>query len=132
MHILKKILNKETILYLIFGVLTTIINILTFSIMERLTTNLLFNNTVAWICSVLFAFITNRNIVFQSKGNKLKELFLFFGARIVSLLFDNALIFILIEKLMLNNILSKIIVNVFVVVINYILSKLIVFKKEKP
>ena len=132
MHILKKILNKETILYLIFGVLTTIINILTFSIMERLTTNLLFNNTVAWICSVLFAFITNRNIVFQSTGNKLKELFLFFGARIVSLLFDNALIFILIEKLMLNNILSKIIVNVFVVVINYILSKLIVFKKEKP
>lgn len=132
MHILKKILNKETILYLIFGVLTTIINILTFSIMERLTTNLLFNNTVAWICSVLFAFITNKNIVFQSTGNKLKELFLFFGARIVSLLFDNALIFILIEKLMLNNILSKIIVNVFVVVINYILSKLIVFKKEKP
>ena len=129
---LKKILNKETILYLIFGVLTTIINILTFSIMERLTTNLLFNNTVAWICSVLFAFITNRNIVFQSTGNKLKELFLFFEARIVSLLFDNALIFILIEKLMLNNILSKIIVNVFVVVINYILSKLIVFKKEKP
>lgn len=129
---LKKILNKETILYLIFGVLTTIINILTFSIMERLTTNLLFNNTVAWICSVLFAFITNRNIVFQSTGNKLKELCLFFGARIVSLLFDNALIFILIEKLMLNNILSKIIVNVFVVVINYILSKLIVFKKEKP
>ena len=129
---LKKILNKETILYLIFGVLTTIINILTFSIMERLTTNLLFNNTVAWICSVLFAFITNRNIVFQSTGNKLKELFLFFGARIVSLLFDNALIFILIEKLMLNNILSKIIVNVFVVIINYILSKLIVFKKEKP
>ena len=129
---LKKILNKETILYLIFGVLTTIINILTFSIMERLTTNLLFNNTVAWICSVLFAFITNRNIVFQSTGNKLKELYLFFGARIVSLLFDNALIFILIEKLMLNNILSKIIVNVFVVVINYILSKLIVFKKEKP
>ena len=129
---LKKILNKETILYLIFGVLTTIINILTFSIMELLTTNLLFNNTVAWICSVLFAFVTNRNIVFQSKGNKLKELFLFFGARIVSLLFDNALIFILIEKLMLNNILSKIIVNVFVVVINYILSKLIVFKKEKP
>ena len=95
---LKKILNKETILYLIFGVLTTIINILTFSIMERLTTNLLFNNTVAWICSVLFAFITNRNIVFQWTGNKLKELFLFFGARIVSLLFDNALIFILIEK----------------------------------
>lgn len=132
MHILKKILNKETILYLIFGVLTTIINILTFSIMEQLTTNLLFNNTVAWICSVLFAFITNRNIVFQSTGNKLKELFLFFGARIVSLLFDNALIFILIEKLMLNNILSKIIVNIFVVVINYILSKLIVFKKEKP
>ena len=129
---LKKILNKETILYLIFGVLTTIVNILTFSIMERLTTNLLFNNTVAWICSVLFSFITNRNIVFQSTGNKLKELFLFFGSRIVSLLFDNALIFILIEKLMLNNILSKIIVNVFVVVINYILSKLIVFKKEKP
>lgn len=129
---LKKILNKETILYLIFGVLTTIVNILTFSIMERLTTNLLFNNTVAWICSVLFAFITNRNIVFQSTGNKLKELCLFFGSRIVSLLFDNALIFILIEKLMLNNILSKIIVNVFVVVINYILSKLIVFKKEKP
>ena len=129
---LKKILNKETILYLIFGVLTTIINILTFSIMERIITNLLFNNTVAWICSVLFAFITNRNIVFQSTGNKLKELFLFFGARIVSLLFDNLLIFILIEKLILNNILSKIIVNVFVVVINYILSKLIVFKKEKP
>lgn len=124
----KKMINKETVLYLIFGVLTTLINITSFYFLQKISDNLIITNSIAWIISVLFAFITNKNIVFKSNGNIIKEILMFFLARLLSLLFDN--IFMLILTKTIGDMLAKIITNIFVIIINYILSKIFIFTKK--
>lgn len=124
----KKIINKEMVLYLIFGVLTTLINITSFYFLHKISDNLIITNSIAWIISVLFAFITNKNIVFKSNGNIIKEILMFFLARLLSLLFDN--IFMLILTKTIGDMLAKIITNIFVIIINYILSKIFIFTKK--
>jgi len=89
--------TREIFLYLVFGVLTTAVNLLSFYIFDRifhgqsviiLKLNILddINNTVAWILAVLFAFVTNRTIVFRSKGPFMKEMLSFFASRVVTLI----------------------------------------------
>lgn len=124
----KKMINKEMVLYLIFGVLTTLINITSFYFLHKISDNLIITNSIAWIISVLFAFITNKNIVFKSNGNIIKEILMFFLARLLSLLFDN--IFMLILTKTIGDMLAKIITNIFVIIINYILSKIFIFTKK--
>ena len=125
---IKKRINKETVLYLIFGILTTLINITSFYFLHKISDNLIITNSIAWIISVLFAFITNKNIVFKSNGNIIKEILMFFLARLLSLLFDN--IFMLILTKTIGDMLAKIITNIFVIIINYILSKIFIFTKK--
>lgn len=123
---------KEGILYLFFGGLTTLINIVSFYLLRKISIELYVSNIIAWILSVLFAFITNKKYVFESKGNTLKEMISFFICRIASLIFDLLFMYIMIQLLNTNELLSKILSNVLVVIINYILSKLFIFKaKEK-
>lgn len=124
----KKMINKETVLYLIFGILTTLINITSFYFLHKISDNLIITNSIAWIISVLFAFITNKNIVFKSNGNIIKEILMFFLARLLSLLFDNIFMLILTETI--GDMLAKIITNIFVIIINYILSKIFIFTKK--
>ncbi len=123
---------KEGILYLFFGGLTTLINIVSFYLLRKISIELYISNILAWILSVLFAFITNKKYVFESNGNTLKEMVSFFICRIASLIFDLLFMYIMIQLLNTNELLSKILSNVLVVIINYILSKLFIFKvKEK-
>lgn len=124
----KKMINKEMVLYLFFGVLTTLINITSFYFLHKISDNLIITNSIAWIISVLFAFITNKNIVFKSNGNIIKEILMFFLARLLSLLFDNIFMLILTETI--GDMLAKIITNIFVIIINYILSKIFIFTKK--
>ena len=124
----KKMINKETVLYLIFGILTTLINITSFYFLHKISYNLIITNSIACIISVLFAFITNKNIVFKSNGNIIKEILMFFLARLLSLLFDNIFMLILTETI--GDMLAKIITNIFVIIINYILSKIFIFTKK--
>ena len=81
--------HKEMILYLFFGILTTAVNIITFQICRWLNVELYSSNLIAWIVSVIVAFITNKQFVFESKVSSfqgvIKEIVLFFGARIFSL-----------------------------------------------
>lgn len=122
---------REVISYLFFGVLTTLINIITFYVLRKINIGVYISNVIAWIISVLFAFITNKLFVFESKNKKnlLKEGISFYFFRIVSLIFDMGLMFLLIDVMNINDMVSKIITNVFVVIINYVFSKLFVFKK---
>ena len=129
---------REIIMYLIFGVLTTIVSITTYILFTHTILNpnnsleLQVANVLSWIISVLFAYITNRIYVFSSKNkNIIKEIISFFSSRIITLLIDMFLMFILVTVLNNNDTISKIIVQVVVIIGNYILSKLIVFKKEK-
>ena len=124
---------KEVLLYLLFGGLTTIVNILTFYIFRKLNVELYISNIIAWIISVLFAFITNKLFVFESKNKtkkeNIKEITSFFGFRLLSLVFDMGSMVLLINILKINDLLSKIFANILVVILNYIFSKLFIFKK---
>ena len=125
---------KEILWYGFFGVLTTLINIVSFILLDKTGLNVYFSNLLAWFLSVLFAFITNKLFVFDSKDFTFKvffkELVSFFFFRIVSLGIDMAGMYICLEAIKLNKMISKIIVNVVVIVANYVFSKLFIFKKK--
>ena len=122
-------LKREFILYVIFGILTTLVNILVYFLFVNLNVNYLISNILAWFFSVLFAYITNRIWVFESKKeNILKEASLFYGGRLFSGIVDTGLMYLFIDILLIGDLISKIIIQVIVVILNYVISKLIVFK----
>ena len=123
-------LKKEFALYIFFGVLTTIVNILVYFLFVNLHVNYLVSNVLAWFFSVLFAYVTNRRGVFKSeKSNVLKEASLFYGGRIFSGIIDTGLMYLFIGILSIGDFTSKIIIQTIVVILNYLISKLIIFKK---
>ena len=121
----------EVLSYLFFGGCTTLINILTFYILRVLNVELFLSNAIAWLVGVVFAFVTNKLFVFESKGNFVKESISFVIVRLVSLGFDMLSMYLLISVLNANELLSKIIANVIVIILNYVFSKLFVFKKQR-
>ena len=136
-ELLKKVLNKEVIMYLIFGVLTTVVSLavyygLIFTILNpENAIQLQIANIISWIAGVIFAYVTNRKFVFESKEkNKLKEISKFVSSRIGTLILDMLVMFIGVTILKLNDKIVKIISQVLVIIGNYILSKLFVFKNK--
>ena len=136
---MKKILNKykEIIMYLIFGVLTTLVSLLTYYLLTNTILSpdnpilLQIANIISWIVSVTFAYITNRRFVFESKNeNKIKEAGSFYASRIITLIMDMAIMAIGVSILRGNDKIVKIISQVVVIVGNYVLSKFIVFKSK--
>ncbi|WP_297979628.1 GtrA family protein [uncultured Methanobrevibacter sp.] len=123
-------LKKELIFYLIFGVLTTLVNIMVYLFFVKLfSVNYIISNILAWFFSVLFAYITNRLWVFESQNdNIIKECFLFFGGRLFSGVVDTGMMILFIDILCFGDFISKVIIQVFVVVLNYVISKLLIFK----
>ena len=123
--------NKEIIMYLIFGTLTTAVNIVVYYLFSNIIhINYLFSNAVAWFLSVLFAYVTNRKYVFDSKNNQIiKEAISFFGSRLATGIMDMMLMWFLVNFNIVNDVVAKVVDNVIVVILNYILSKLVVFKK---
>ncbi|MBR1470459.1 MAG: GNAT family N-acetyltransferase [Lachnospiraceae bacterium] len=133
--------KKEVWDYLIVGFLTTVVAWVTYPIFaqgvfkdmeEALRVG--FANAVSWVFSVLFAYVTNRSFVFHSQKTGIrevaKEFAAFVGARLFSFGVDEGLMLLLVVVLHVNEILSKyVIVSIVVIVLNYILSKLLVFKK---
>lgn len=134
---------KEIIMYLIFGVGTTVVNwgIYTVIVMLGKEVNLTIANIIAWVGAVAFAYITNKLWVFESKSWSLeivwKELGMFLGARIFSGIFEIGLFPVLVWLGMnqaifgVEGMLAKVVISVLVIVLNYIFSKLIVFKKKE-
>lgn len=124
---------EEIINYLIFGVLSTLVSIVSYTIFTRLfNINYNISNILSWILAVTFAFITNKNYVFKSKNtNYLKDLIKFFTSRVSTLIIEIIVMYLLVDILDLNDLFSKIITQFIVIVLNYILSKLFVFKTKK-
>lgn len=153
---LEKLLQYEVISYLVFGVLTTVVNFITYGVVNKFAgadyeTRVLFEifgkpflwiyaaNAIAWIVSVLFAFITNKLFVFESTGGGVKavvrEIISFVGARIISFIVFEELLFALIVKLLGDtngaSWIAKIVAGVLVIVFNFVASKLVIFRKKK-
>ena len=129
---------EEIINYLIVGGLTTVVSLVVYytCVLTFLSPNnpieLQIANIISWIISVLFAYITNRKYVFKSKEkNKVKESIKFVGSRISTLLLDMLTMFIFVTLLHVNDKISKLIAQVLVVIGNYIISKLFVFKTKE-
>ena len=129
---------KEIINYLIIGVLTTVVSLATFYIVRILfLTNdtqldIQISNIISWFFAVLFAFITNKKYVFESKKKgkeNLAEMIKFYLSRISTLLIDMGVMWLLTAPLNINDKISKILVQFIIVILNYVLSKIFVFKK---
>jgi putative flippase GtrA len=123
-------LKKEFVLYIIFGVLTAIVNIVVYFFFTKLCgVNYIISNIIAWFLSVLFAYVTNRIWVFESENtNLIKEAVLFFGGRLFSGVLDTGLMILFIDILTIGDLISKVVVQIIVVIVNYVFSKWIVFK----
>lgn len=128
---------KEIFNYIIVGALTTLVSLLSYYIFSRIlniekTIPFIIANTLSWILSVLFAYITNKIFVFETKTKTketIKEAIKFVTSRIITYLIDLTLMFVLVKLIKLNNDISKLSVQFIILILNYILSKLLVFKK---
>ncbi|CAM3472844.1 GtrA family protein [Streptococcus pluranimalium] len=144
MKTIKKLFNNEVISYLIFGVLTTlvylIVRTIVFSISQQATLSAVIANAIA----ILFAFFTNDSIVFkQEKTGWQKRLASFVGARLFTLLIDLVLVVTFVEKfpnligrfvnhdLARVNLIESLMAQVIIIIVNYVISKYLVFKNKK-
>lgn len=156
---------QELFWYFVFGVLTTLVNLITFALLDKLISAKwpvkvfkwdfdffdLFINVIAWVVAIVFAYVTNKLFVFHTKGNVLKEFISFVVARLFTffafelglfslsiMVMENAMnmpkddVFLSFMNFdVTNKYLVKIFIAVFVVVANYIFSKIFIFKKDK-
>lgn len=135
---MRKLCNKyrDEILYLVFGVLTTIVNYVVYiPCYNLLHLTGAVSNGIAWVAAVAFAFLTNKPFVFKSHDWSAKvllpELGKFLGCRIGSGLLETAIIFLTVDCLTWNGNWMKLFTNVMVVFLNYFGSKLLVFRKKQ-
>ena len=127
--------HKEVLLYLFFGGLAFIVSIVSFFLLIKYTAmNELVANVISWIITVTFAYLTNRTWVFDAATENRKELlnqiWKFFSGRIVTLVIEEAILLVFITWLGLNSMVVKIVAQVIVIVLNYVISKLFVFNKS--
>lgn len=126
--------GNEIILYLIFSILITLVNIIGYIICTRsLSLDVYNSNVIAWLLAILFAYLTNRTFVFHSKAktfkDKLIEAINFFGSRLFLFVVDMCVMYIMVDLLNISDMVSKVVVNIIVIVLGYVLSKLFIFKK---
>ena len=152
MNMIKTLITKykELIVYFVFGLCTTVVNLITFKIFNLILGDekYLVSNVFAWFLSVVFAYTTNKIFVFKSKdwGMKtlLKEVISFFSSRVFTFVIEESGLYFLVDIMNLKDVqldvfvitvsgemISKLIVGVLVVIINYIFSKMFIFKKKK-
>lgn len=129
--------HKEIINYIVVGALTTFISLITYYILVNTFLDpknglkLQVANVISWIFSVTFAYFANRKYVFKSENkNKLSEGFKFYLARVSTLIIDMISMFLLVTIMSVNDKISKILVQLIVLVLNYVFSKFLVFKKS--
>ena len=125
---------KEPLLYLFFGGLTTLISIFVFWLFNGpFGLNELVANLISWVLAVLFAFLTNKTWVFQSGGQEkgfLSLMLSFYAGRLVTLGVEELLLLVFITWLGFNSMAVKIVAEVVVIVLNYVISKLLVFRDK--
>lgn len=126
---------QSFIAYAVFGVLTTIVNIVTYSVCyNSIGISNTLSNVFAWILSVAFAYVTNKRWVFDSKSWAWKvlrrEVPAFFSCRLATGIMDIVIMYIFVDIMGWHAMLMKIVSNVLVIILNYVFSKLIIFKKK--
>lgn len=136
---MKKIYTKykEIINYIIVGGLTTCVSLLTYYLLTftilnpNISIELQIATIISWITSVLFAFFTNKKYVFESKNKfNFKEITSFVLSRLSTLLIEMLLMYLFVTVCKYNDKIMKIVVQIIIIILNYLLSKFLVFKKK--
>ncbi len=139
--------HKEVLLYLLFGGLTTVVSVIFYALPMmalnfgegnilglHIDFDVTIANIISWICAVTFAYVTNRAWVFENKahggGAVAKECAAFFAGRLFTLVVETVLLNLCVSALGMNDLIAKILVSIVTIILNYIISKLIVFKKK--
>ncbi|MDF2906608.1 MAG: putative rane protein [Herbinix sp.] len=134
-RLIKKIVNRETIAYIIAGVLTTIVNFISYEGLYRLGLSNLKANAIAWVIAVTFAYFVNKKQVFLSKSSSItdeaRKISKFFGARLITLVVEQAGMFIFVDVFGFYRLLVKAVIAVIVIILNYLFSKIFIFNKDK-
>lgn len=125
---------RDILMYLIFGVLTTIVNYIVFlPVYNWMALSAAVSNAIAWVVAVAFAYLTNKPFVFKSHDWSWKtvapELTKFVSCRVASGAMETVILLITVDVLGWNGNIWKLITNILVVIVNYFGSKLLVFKK---
>ena len=132
--LIKKVLTKEIIFYVIFGVLTTVVNFLVFYLLTLTKLDENIANIIAIIIAVLFAYFTNRKFVFNSTAvttkEKLQEFSKFIVGRAFSMVIEAVGFYLLFNIIKLGTLISKIIISIIVIILNFFISKFFAFKKN--
>ena len=123
---------RQIILYGIAGVITTLINIVAYWALTRLLAlNVTLSTAIAWLVAVVFAFWSNRVWVFHSSGKILTEAAEFLSARIATGILDVVVMFVFADWLAFPDVWVKAVSNIIVIILNYVLSKVFIFKEDK-
>ena len=126
--------QSEVVSYLIFGVATTVVSMVVYGVCNSVfEMHYLVSNIISWVIAVAFAYITNKMFVFKTRGMGFaqlkREITLFVSARLASLGIEEVGLFVLVGMMDWGEIGAKMVMQVVVIVLNYIFSKLVIFKK---
>ena len=124
---------KEGINYLIFGFLSFVVCMVTYYIC-RIVFDYVISNFISWVVAVIFAYVTNKIFVFESKTNGAKKLIIEFSkfvcGRIFTLILETVILYVMVEKMKIDDRIVKVIAQIVVILTNYVLSKLFIFTKN--
>lgn len=126
---MKKLQESQIVRYIMTGGMTTGVNYIIYIGLMALSVNYLMANTIAWLGAVTFAYFANREVVFHSKGDKKQEFLQFFSLRAATLVIENLLLLLLVDFIGAGSLVSKVLVSVITVVLNYFACKYSIFKQ---
>lgn len=127
---------KDVIPYLFFGVCTTVVNVVVYWLCAHpLGMAVMPSTIIAWVLAVLFAFFTNRKWVFHSENTGFKavgkEMLMFFACRLATGAVDWVCMYVFVDTLHWNDLIVKFCANIIVIILNYLASKILIFKRKK-
>lgn len=132
--LVRQLYESSVIRYLFFGGCTTLVNMVSFYILRKMQVELNTANMISIVLAILFAYVVNSKYVFQSKYENLKEIgesFLkFISARAATMVIEIVGLWLLVEQIKIQEMLGKLAIQFIVVILNYVFSKLFVFKKK--
>lgn len=127
---LKSICSMELLRYVFTGGMTTVINYVLYFLMTAMSVHYLAANSLAWLGAVIFAFFANRHVVFHSDGNGRREFAEFFSLRAATLLVENLLLLVMVSYMGIGSVISKVLVSVITVALNYGACKYGIFRER--
>ena len=132
-ELIKKVCTREVIFYTIFGILSTLVNLGIFSILTHFGLEENLSNIISIICAVLFAYFTNRKLVFNSTATNFKETFKefckFMIGRVFTMIVEMVGFYLLFNICGIQELISKLGITIIVIILNFFISKFFAFKK---